>query len=109
MKANNGEQGIALERYYQFMLWLVPTVEKFPRSQKFLLGDRIQDLALTVLEQLIEATYHPRAASDPRAGQSGVGETAHNRNNNIGFRVARTAPTPEPVAPRGGGVCTGSV
>ena len=29
----------------------------FPRSQKFLLGDRIQGLALDVLEALIEATY----------------------------------------------------
>jgi hypothetical protein len=27
------------------MLWLVPTVDKFPRSQKFLLGDRIQATA----------------------------------------------------------------
>lgn len=42
---------------YQFMLWLVPTVEKFPRSQKFLIGDRIQSTALSVLESLIDATY----------------------------------------------------
>jgi hypothetical protein len=32
-------------------------VEKFPRSQKFLLGDRIRSTALGVLERLIEATY----------------------------------------------------
>ncbi len=42
---------------YQFMLWLVPTVEKFPRSQKFLIGDRIQSTALSVLESLVDATY----------------------------------------------------
>jgi len=47
----------ALEAMYQFITWLVPTVEKFPRSQKFLLGDRIQTSALDVLERLIEATY----------------------------------------------------
>lgn len=35
----------------------MPTVEKFPRSQKFMLGDRIQGTALDVLEALIEATY----------------------------------------------------
>jgi len=35
----------------------VPTVEKLPRSQKFLLGDRIQSTALDVLERLVEATY----------------------------------------------------
>ncbi len=40
-----------------FIVWLIPTVEKFPRNQKFLLGDRIQTTALDVLERLIEATY----------------------------------------------------
>ena len=39
------------------MLWLVPAVEKFPRSQKFLLGDRIQSAALDVITGLVEATY----------------------------------------------------
>ena len=38
--------GAALESHYRFLLWLVPAVERFPRSQKFLLGDRIQGTAL---------------------------------------------------------------
>ena len=42
---------------YGFVLWLVPTVEQFPRRQKFLLGDRLQATALDVLERLVEATY----------------------------------------------------
>ena len=54
------ETGPALEAMYKFHLWLVPTVEKFPRSQKFLLGDRIQSTALDTLERLIEATYTKR-------------------------------------------------
>jgi hypothetical protein len=49
--------GPALEKWYQFLRWLVPTVEKFPRSQKVTLGDRVQNTALEVLERLIEATY----------------------------------------------------
>jgi hypothetical protein len=49
--------GPAVEAHQRFILWLVPTVEAFPRSQKFLLGDRIQTTALDVLEALIEATY----------------------------------------------------
>ena len=49
--------GPALEKWYQFLCWLVPTVEKFPKAQKFTLGDRIQGGALDVLERLIEATY----------------------------------------------------
>jgi 23S rRNA-intervening sequence protein len=47
----------ALERGYQFLAWLVPTLDKFPRRQKFLLGDRIENTALDVLEGLVEATY----------------------------------------------------
>ncbi len=49
--------GPALEAMHRLILWLVPAVEKFPRSQKFLLGDRIQTIALGCLERLIEATY----------------------------------------------------
>lgn len=52
--------GAALETHYRFILWLVPTVERFPRNRKFLLGDRIQSTAMDVLERLIEATYTRR-------------------------------------------------
>lgn len=57
------DTGPALETHYRFLLWLVPAVERFPRSQKFLLGDRIQATALDVLESLIEATYTRRRAN----------------------------------------------
>ena len=56
-ESSNRQGGPALEAMYQFLLWLIPAVEKFPRAQKFLLGDRIQNTALDVLERLIEATY----------------------------------------------------
>jgi hypothetical protein len=49
--------GPAVEAHYQLLGWLMQTVERFPRSQKFLLGDRIQTVALDVLDALIEATY----------------------------------------------------
>jgi len=49
--------GPALEAAYRFQLWLIPTVDKFPRAQRFLLGDRIQATALDLIERLIEATY----------------------------------------------------
>lgn len=57
MTDNARKTGPAVEAHFQFLMWLVPTVEKFPRTQKFLLGDRIQTTALDVLECLIEATY----------------------------------------------------
>ena len=46
--------GAALEAHYWFMLRLAPALERLPRSQKFLLGDRIEGTALEVLESLIE-------------------------------------------------------
>ena len=49
--------GPAVEACYCFLLWLIPTVEKFPRSQKFLLGHRIQVGALDGREALIETSY----------------------------------------------------
>jgi hypothetical protein len=57
MSSNARRTGPALEAHQRFLLWLVPMVERFPRRQKFLLGDRIQGIALDVLEALIEATY----------------------------------------------------
>jgi hypothetical protein len=56
-KDNARRTGPALEAHFRFLLWLVPTVEGFPRSQKFLLGHRIQAAALDVLEALVTATY----------------------------------------------------
>jgi hypothetical protein len=49
--------GQALEKAVQYLTWLVPVLEKFPRSQRFLLGDRLQSLALRTVEDLVEATY----------------------------------------------------
>lgn len=57
MVDNSKRTGAALESHYQFILWLSPVVEKFPKTHKFTLGDRMQNLALDVLESLIEATY----------------------------------------------------
>ena len=51
------QTGPALEKMIQFVLWLIPAVEKFPQRQRFLLGDRIQTAGLDILEGLIEATY----------------------------------------------------
>ena len=47
----------AVPKLYDVIIWLMGRVEKFPRSQKFTLGDRTLNLALDTLELLIEATY----------------------------------------------------
>jgi hypothetical protein len=57
MSDNAKQTGAAIESHYRFIVWLVPAVGRFPKSQKFQTGERIQSIALDVLEALIEATY----------------------------------------------------
>ena len=47
----------AITKLYDLLLWMIPKLEKFPRSQKFVLGDRMETLMLDILELLIEAAY----------------------------------------------------
>lgn len=47
-----------------FITWMVPVLESFPRSQRFLVGDRLQGLALDTVEGLVDATYRKQ----PREG-----------------------------------------
>jgi hypothetical protein len=35
MPDNSKRTGAAIEAHYRFLAWLVPTIEKFPKSQKF--------------------------------------------------------------------------
>lgn len=52
-----GKEVDAVTRIYQYLRWIIPKLEKFPRNQKFLLGDRIETLLLDILDLLIEASY----------------------------------------------------
>jgi 23S rRNA-intervening sequence protein len=47
----------AVTKAYDIVLWLVDHVGKFPRSHRFILGDRIETKILTVWELLIRAAY----------------------------------------------------
>jgi hypothetical protein len=47
----------AVTKLYDFLLWMIPKLDQFPRSQKFILGDRIETLMLDILQLLIEAAY----------------------------------------------------
>ena len=63
MTDNSKRTCAALEAHYRFLAWLMPAIEKFPKSHKFTIGDRAQTIALDVLEALIEATYTKDARS----------------------------------------------
>ncbi|MBA2628131.1 MAG: diversity-generating retroelement protein Avd [Gemmatimonadales bacterium] len=72
MTDNSRRTGAALEAHYRFLAWLMPTVEKFPKSHKFTLGDRVQTIALDVLEALIEATYSKERWQHLRRANLGI-------------------------------------
>ncbi len=38
---------------YDFLLYLIPQLSKFPRDQKFLLADRMQTLAHEILDDFV--------------------------------------------------------
>lgn len=46
----------AVPKLYDLIMWLMGRVERFPRSQKFTLGNRIVNISLDTLDLLIEAT-----------------------------------------------------
>jgi hypothetical protein len=44
-------------KWMEFLEWLLPTTDKFPRKIRHTFGQRIEELALDVVEDLIEARY----------------------------------------------------
>ena len=46
-----------VERHYRLILWILPKIAKFPKDQRFLLADRIENIMLDILQLLIEAVY----------------------------------------------------
>ena len=47
----------AVTKAYDILLWMIGHVGKFPRSHRFVLGERIETRMLNVLELLVRAAY----------------------------------------------------
>ena len=67
---------IAVGKAYDFILWLLPKVEGFPRSFRFTVGDRLTLTGLDLLMLLVEATY-----SSSKERHLGRGETKDQRHS----------------------------
>jgi hypothetical protein len=44
---------------YDFLLWLIPATLKFPKSQRFLLAERLSKMALDFYDLILEAISDP--------------------------------------------------
>jgi hypothetical protein len=53
---------VLLVKWYDLAKWLLERVESFPKSQRFVFGQRLADRTLGVLETLVEASYSPAGA-----------------------------------------------
>lgn len=48
---------VIVSKVYDFVLWLLPKVEKFPRAFRFTVGDRLSTTGLDLLLLVVEAAY----------------------------------------------------
>ena len=48
---------IALAKWDDYVKWVLDRVDGFPKNQRFVLGTRLADAVLEVMEVLAEATY----------------------------------------------------
>jgi retron-type reverse transcriptase len=56
------QTAVVVERTYDLLLWLLPKVEKFPRSFRFSVGGRSVEVGLDLLLALVEAAYSSEKA-----------------------------------------------
>jgi hypothetical protein len=48
---------VVVTKWYAYAKWLLERVESFPKSQRFILGQRLSNHVLDVLETLVKASY----------------------------------------------------
>jgi hypothetical protein len=57
MKKQGDSAPVAVGKAYDFVLWLLPKVENFPRRHRFTVGERLTTHGLDLLTSLVEAAY----------------------------------------------------
>ena len=66
---------IIYQKTYDFILWLHPVVNKFPKSQRFVLGQRIENKTLDFIHSMIVANA-ARQVRYLEASERRIGRTA---------------------------------
>ena len=46
-----------ITKTYDMLLYVIPILEKYPRTHKFILADRIENTLLNILDRLLEAYF----------------------------------------------------
>ena len=50
-----------IQKTYDFLKEMIAVINRFPKHQRFLVGDKMQSLLIDILETFIEAYYLPQA------------------------------------------------
>ena len=61
------EPTVVVQKAYDWALWIVPKVEKFPKSYRFSIGQSLVTASIELLMNLVDATYQARNS----AGEAG--------------------------------------
>ena len=54
------DEPVLLVKWYEYTKWVLDRVDGFPKNQRFVLGTRLADLVVLVVELLAEAAYSGR-------------------------------------------------
>ena len=57
------ELAIVVQKAYDWNLWILPKVEKFPRSYRFTVGENLVTASLDLMNNLVDASYVKRNAT----------------------------------------------
>ncbi len=54
------EPTVVVQKAYDWNLWILPKVEKFPKSYRFSVGQNLVSTSLDLLMNLVDATYQSK-------------------------------------------------
>ena len=54
------EMAVVVQKAYDWNLWILPKVEKFPKSYRFSVGQNLVSTSLDLLMNLVDATYQSK-------------------------------------------------
>ena len=56
------EPAIVVQKAYDWVLWIIPKVEKFPKSHRYSIGEQVVRASIELLLNLVDASYQTRNA-----------------------------------------------
>ena len=81
------ETAVVVQKAYDWNLWILPKVEKFPKSYRFSVGQNLVATSLDLLMNLVDATYQSKReamAFGRNGSDSSVGNLAQSRSKPFG-------------------------